>query len=106
MVTTTTTTPGTTVELGFDAEAREALAKYAEAKKAKADAEKAIAEADALLRVKLGNAKFGTVGGVPVLSVVTVENRVDIDRKTLKERFVEAWEACSYKNPYSFLKLL
>jgi predicted phage-related endonuclease len=106
MATTIATIEGTTIELGFDAEAREALAKYAEAKKAKANAEKVIAEADALLKEKMGKAQFGTVGGVPVLSVVTVENRVDIDRKALKERFAEAWKACSYKNPYSFLKLL
>lgn len=106
MATTIATISGTTVELGFDAEAREALAKYADAKKAKADAEKVIAEADALLRQKMGNAQFGTVGGVPVLSVVTVENRTDIDRKKLQELFKDAWAACSYKNPYSFLKLL
>jgi predicted phage-related endonuclease len=106
MAIATTVIEGTKVEIGFDAEAREALAKYAEAKRVKAEAEKTIAEADAVLRAKLGEAQFATVGGVNVLTMVNVTERVDLDRKALKERFEEAWKACSYKNPYSFLKLL
>jgi hypothetical protein len=106
MATAVETIEGTKVELGFDAEAREALAKYAEAKRVKAEAEKVIAEADALLRDKLGNAQFATVGGVNVLTMVNVTERIDLDRKALQEKFADAWKACSYKNPYSFLKLL
>jgi len=99
------TIESTTVEIGFDAEAREAVAQLAKAKLAKAEAEKIIAEADAVLRDKMGNAQIATVGGVPTLKMVTV-NRKDINRKKLETDFKEIFNAVTYENPYQFIKAI
>lgn len=97
------TIEGTSVELGFDAEAREAIKKFVEAKQAKADAEQALAEADAVIREKLGDAEFATVGGIKVLKIVKVA-RKDIDRTALRNDFPEVAEAVTYDNPYDYIK--
>jgi hypothetical protein len=97
------TKEGTSVELGFDSEAREAIALFVQAKQAKAEAEKVLAEIDPILLEKMGDAEFATVGGVKVLKIVKVA-RQDIDRKVLRENYAEVAKAITYDNPYQYLK--
>lgn len=93
---------GTKVELGFDAEARQALAQYNEAKAEMARLEKAKEDAEAILRAKIGNAEFATFGGVNAFHIVNV-NGTSIDRKVLATAFPEALEASLKVKPYSKL---
>lgn len=97
------TQEGTSVELGFDTEAREAIAIFTQAKKAKAEAEKVLAEVDAILREKMGEAEYVTVGGVKVLKLVKVA-RQDIDRKALRADYEEVANAVTYDNSYDYIK--
>jgi predicted phage-related endonuclease len=93
---------GTKVELGFDAEARQALTQLVETKKEIARLEKEKKQAEATLREKIGNAEFATFGGVNAFHIVNV-NGTSIDREILEKGFPEALEAALKVTPYSKL---
>jgi predicted transcriptional regulator len=97
---------GTTVELGFDAEARQAIADFAEATKAIEVAEAQRKEAQRVLREKLGLHEFATIGGVPAVKMVQVLTRKDVNRKLLTEKFDDVAQEVLYENPYEYLSVV
>lgn len=101
----TATKEGSSVELGFDAEARAALKAFVDAKKAEAEAKKAKESAEAILRAKLGVNEFATIGGVKAFKIEH-RQRVDIRREILRDAFPEAFKAASYDNAYDFISAL
>lgn len=101
----TATNKGTSLELGFDTEARTALKAFVEAKKTESEAKKAKEAAEEILRTKLGLHEFATIGGVKAFKLEH-RQRVDINRTTLRDAFPEAFEACSYDNAYDFVSAL
>jgi hypothetical protein len=101
----TATKVGSSVELGFDAEARAAIKAFSEAKKAEAEAKKAKDAAEEILRAKLGLNEFATIGGVKAFKIEH-RSRVDIKRNVLIEAFPEAFKAASYQNDYDFISVL
>jgi hypothetical protein len=103
--TITATVEGSSVELGFDKEAREALKAFAEAKALEAEAKKQKDLAEVILRAKLGLNEVATFGGVPAFKIEH-RNRQDLDRKVLKDAFPEAYEKSLYANPYDFISAI
>jgi hypothetical protein len=100
--TITPTEFGTTKEVGFDKEARQALAEFVEASNAEKLAKERRASAEAILRAKLGVAEIATISGSPAFKMVH-RDRTDIDRKVLADSFPEVFAKVSYKNPYDFI---
>lgn len=103
--TITPTNFGTSVELGFDKEARKAIADFVEASNAEKLAKEARANAEVILREKLGLAEFATISGANAFKIVH-RDRTDIDRKKLQEQFPEVFAEVSYSNPYDFISAL
>lgn len=103
--TITATIVGTSVEVGFSAEVRQAIADFAEAANAEKDAKARKAVAEKILRDAIGVAEFANVGGVPAYKIEH-RNRVDVKRDVLRTAFPEAWEQASYDNPYDFVSLV
>jgi len=103
--TITATNKGTSVEVGFSAEARQAIADFTEAAKAEKEAKAKKAQAEEILRKAIGLAEFATIGGVAVYKIEH-RNRTDFDRDVLKKAFPEAWEKTSYANPYDFVAIV
>jgi hypothetical protein len=101
----TPTVKGTSVELGFDAEAREALRIFKEALQAKKDADEAKAKAEVILRAKLGNAELATMGGEVVFKILAVSKQ-DPDRQILKEQYPAVFEAVMKDSSYDYIKAL
>jgi hypothetical protein len=101
----TPTVKGTSVELGFDAEAREALRIFKEALQAKKDADEAKAKAEVILRAKLGNAELATMGGEVVFKILAVSKQ-DPDRQMLKEQYPAVFEAIMKDSSYDYIKAL
>ena len=93
---------GTKVEVGFDKETRQALKAFTEASEAEKEAKEKRAEAEAILRAKLGLAEIATISGSPAFKIEH-RNRTDIDRKKLVEKFPEVFAEVSYANPYDFI---
>lgn len=94
----------TKIELGFKAEARQALAKFLEAKTAEANAKALKAEAEATLRTLLGEATEATFGGVLAFKLIAKSNTY-LDSKALKTTYPEAYEAVKYETAYDFIKV-
>jgi hypothetical protein len=103
--TITPTEFGTKVEVGFDKETRKALKDFAEASQAEKDAKALRAEAEAILRAKLGLAEIATISGSPAFKIEH-RNRTDIDRKALSEKYPEVFADVSYSNPYDFISVV
>jgi hypothetical protein len=103
--TITATLKGTSVEVGFSAEARQAIADFTEAANAEKEAKAKKAQAEEVLRKAIGLAEFATIGGVAVYKIEH-RNRTDIKRDVLKTAFPEAWEKASYENPYDFVAIV
>lgn len=101
----TATKVGSSVELGFDAEARAALKAFVEAKKVESEAKKAKEAAEKVLRDKLGLNEFATIGGVKAFKIEH-RQRVDLHREVLRDAFPEAFKAASYDNAYDFISAL
>jgi hypothetical protein len=101
----TPTVKGTSVELGFDAEAREALRIFKESLQAKKDADEAKAKAEVILRAKLGNAELATMGGEVVFKILAVSKQ-DPDRQILKEQYPAVFEAVMKDSSYDYIKAL
>lgn len=101
----TPTKVGNSIELGFDAEARQALKAFVEAKRAETEAKKAKEAAEEILRAKLGLNESATFGGVKAFKIEH-RKRVDINRTILRDAFPEAFEAASYDNEYDFISAL
>ena len=93
------------VEIGFNAEARTALAKFVEAKRLEAEAKALKAEAEAQLRSLLGEATEATIGGVVAYKLVERANTYT-DNEKLQELYPEAYEAVRYSTPYNFIKVI
>lgn len=100
----TTTANTTTKEIGFDAEARAALAKFVEAKDLLDRATAQKEEAEAVLRAVLGDATTATVGGSVAYQLLS-RVRTDIDRKALKADFPEIYAALETSTAYDFIKV-
>lgn len=101
----TPTIKGTSVELGWDVEAREALRTFKEALQAKKDADEAKAKAEAVLRAKLGNAELATMGGEVVFKIMAVAKK-DPDRQMLKDQYPAVFEAIMKDASYDYIKAL
>jgi hypothetical protein len=100
--TITPTEFGTSKEVGFDKETRQALADFIEAGNAEKLAKERRAVAEQILREKLGLAEIATIGGVAAFKIAH-RNRTDIKRDVLKENFPEVFAEVSYENPYDFI---
>jgi hypothetical protein len=100
--TITPTEFGTSVEVGFDKETRQALAEFVDASNAEKSAKERKANAEVILRAKLGLAEFATIGGVQAFKIAH-RNRTDIKRDVLKDSFPEVFAEVSYDNPYDFI---
>lgn len=96
---------GSSVEVGFNAEVRQAIADFAEAANAEKEAKARKAAAEKVLRSAIGVAEFANVGGVPAFKIEH-RNRIDLNREVLRSAFPEAFEAASYENPYDFIALI
>lgn len=92
------------VELGFNSEARKALADFTEAKALADKAEALKKEAEAKLRELLGQASEATFGGVVAFKLVAKTNTY-VDSKKLANDFPEAYEATKYAREYDFVKV-
>jgi hypothetical protein len=99
----TPTIKGKTVELGFDAEAREALRVFKESLQIKKDADKAKAEAEAVLRAKLGDAEFATISGSINFKIAKV-SKMNPDLAKLLAEFPAVYEAIMVDGSYDFIK--
>lgn len=87
----------------LDASAKEveqAIAKFNEAKTLIKELEAQKAEAEAVLREKMGTAKVGLIGGVERVKISS-RTRKDIAKDDLKVAFPEAYEACLKETTYS-----
>jgi predicted phage-related endonuclease len=92
------------VELGFKAEARKALADFTEAKDLAKRAEALKKESEAKLRELLGDATEATFGGVIAFKLVDKSSSY-IDSKKLAQDYPEAYEATRYTTEYDFVKI-
>lgn len=95
----TPTVKGKTVELGFDPEVREALRVFKDSLRIKRDADKAKAEAEVILRAKLGDAEFATISGEINFKITKVEKMNPNLTKLLAEYpavYTEVMEDGSY----------
>jgi hypothetical protein len=92
------------VELGFNSEARTALAKFVEAKQLEAQAKALKAESEATLRTLLGNSTEATFGGVTAFKLIA-KSSTYVDSKKLIADFPEAYEATKYQTAYDFIKI-
>jgi predicted phage-related endonuclease len=92
------------LELGFNPEARKALADFVEAKALADKAEALKKEAEASLRQLLGQAKEATFGGVVAFKLVSRTNTY-VDSKKLATDFPEVYEATRYTTDYDFVKV-
>lgn len=100
----TPTVKGSTIELGFEASVRQALADFAEATQAEKKAKSKRAEAEVILRSFLGNHEFATIGGSLAFKIIHVEDKKEIDRELLKNSYPDVAEKVFYPNPYDFIK--
>ena len=89
----------------FDTNAVHALAQFNKAKATIKRAEVAKAKAEALLRVALAGAKFGTVDGVTVVSVIEA-TRTSLDGKVVQALAPEVYDTASRSTTYDYLKSL
>ena len=103
--TITPTEFGTKVEVGFDKQARQALKEFAEASIAEKEAKERRANAEVILREKLGLAEVATISGSPAFKIAH-RDRTDIDRKKLQEQFPEVFAEVAYSNPYDFISVV
>lgn len=92
------------VELGFNSEARKALAKFMEAKQLEAQAKAQKAEAEATLRNLLGDSIEATFGGITAFKLIARTNTY-VDSKKLISEFPEAYQATKYETEYDFIKV-
>jgi hypothetical protein len=92
-----------TVEVGFNAEVRQAIALFQQAKEAEKVAKAQKAEAERVLREALGDAQVATVGGVKAYSLVNGSNR-HADLAKLEAEFAEAYEATVKTTAYDYIK--
>ena len=97
------TTSTTTTELSVEAQV--ALKQFADAKEAIKAFEAIKNEAEANLRIALGDAEVGTIDGKVALKVAK-RTRKGTDAKLLAEKFPEAYEATLTSTDYSFLQNL
>lgn len=95
----------TEVEVGKKAQVVEALANFRTAKDLAKRAEALKAEAEAVLREALGNAKVATVFGV-VAYKVEERSRTTIDTETLKAQYPEVFAEVRGETRYDFIKAL
>jgi hypothetical protein len=101
--TLTPTVKGKTIELGFDAEVREALEIFRNALEAKKAADKAKTEAEAILRAKLGDAEFATIGGSNAFKMAQVIME-RVDNAKLLEQFPAVHAEVLVDGSYEFIK--
>jgi hypothetical protein len=94
----------TKVELGFNSEARTAIAKFLEAKQLEAQAKALKTEAEATLRKALGDSTEATFGGITAFKLIARTNTY-VDSKKLIADFPEAYEATKYETEYDFIKV-
>lgn len=92
------------IEVGFNAEAREAIKRFNEAKELADKAEAQKKEAEAVLRQALGEATVATVGGIVAFQLIAKTNTY-VNAKALKVDFPEAYEATQYQTSYDFIKV-
>lgn len=105
-MTTKTPSPTTTtnaVEVGFNAEVREALANFVLAKADEKQAKERKESAELILREALGNADHATVGGVKAFSLERRSREV-IDQKRLKEEYPEIFALLVKVTKFDFVK--
>jgi hypothetical protein len=95
-------TAGKTIEIGFSAENREALARLVQARESKKAIEKEIELAEEALRAIIGDAEIATVGGVKAIKVAVID-RAEPDRAKMKADGI--WEQYSYANEYNYLSI-
>ena len=91
------------VEVGFSHEVRQALIKFQQAKEAEKQAKADKAEAEAILREALGDAKVANISGSKAYSLVSGSNR-SADLTKLAEEFPEAYEAVIRTTTYDYIK--
>ena len=92
------------VELGFNSEARTAIAKFLEAKKLEAQAKALKVESEATLRKLLGDSTEATFGGITAFKLIARSNTY-VDSKKLISEFPEAYQATKYETEYDFIKV-
>lgn len=93
------------IEVGFNAEARNALIKFAEAKALAKQAEEMKAEAEAILRAILNGNTEATIGGAKAFKLESRKTS-RCDSKQLQEQFPEAYEATLRVTEYDFIKAI
>lgn len=91
------------VEVGFNAEVRQAVALFNEAKDLAKRAEALKAEAEAVLRTALGENTIATIGGVKAFSLEH-RQRTNINGKALAEKFPQAYAEVTTTTEYDFIK--
>lgn len=93
------------IELGFNAEARKALADFIEAKAQMKRAEAQKEEAEAKLRNFLGEATLATVGGVPAYRI-EFRNREGVDTRALATAYPELYDEFRTNTSYTFIRAI
>ena len=93
----------TQIEVGFNAEVRQAIALFNEAKDLAKRAEALKSEAEAVLRTALAGNTVATVGGVKAFSLEH-RQRTNINGKALAEQFPEAYAEVTTTTEYDFIK--
>jgi hypothetical protein len=99
----TPTVKGKTVELGFDSEVREALRVFKDSLRIKKEADKAKAEAEVILRAKLGDAEFATISGEVDFKITKV-SKLQPDLSKLLAEYPAVYEAIMVDGSYDFIK--
>lgn len=90
------------VEVGFNAEVRQALADFVQAKADEKAAQARKASAEQVLRQALGESDTATIGGVVAFKKAH-RSRTDIKRDDLRTNFPEVWAQVAYQNDYDFI---